>query len=80
MPTETVARQKTVLLSVEDKLAVREAQLKFSNAKEAIHTAIANAQQADKNVIAVLTNLAQKLNLNIEDYVFNSDNLTFQHK
>lgn len=79
MPTEAVAKE-TVLISLENKLAIREAQLKLANAKEAIHTAIANAQQMDKDVVVLLNDIAKKLNLSVEEYIFNADNLTFQPK
>ena len=78
MSTETVATE--VVLSLEDKLAIRESQLKLAGAKEAIHTAIAAAQQADKDVMTLLKSIAEKLNVNPEEYLFNSDNLTFQPK
>lgn len=78
MSTETVATE--VVLSLEDKLAIRESQLKLASAKEAIHTAIAAAQQADKDVMTLLKSIAEKLNVNPEEYLFNSDNLTFQPK
>jgi hypothetical protein len=79
MSTETVAKE-IVTLSLEDKLALRESQLKLAGAKEAIHTAIATAQQADRDVIALLKSIAEKLNVNPEEYLFNSDTLAFQPK
>lgn len=76
--TETPSN--VIFLTVEDKLAVREARVSLLTAKDNIRVAVEKATQADKSLVALLNNMATKMKLNPNEYLFNIDNLSFQPK
>ena len=82
MPTKKVAKVKEVpvnevvevkISSLEDKLAVRDVQLQLISAKQ-------HVGNVETDFITLLKEIAKKQGLNLDEYMFNLDNLTFQHK
>lgn len=85
MPTKKVAKVSEIsetqapdvievkILSVEDKLAVREAQLQLLTARQQVG-------EIENNFLSLLKTIATKQGLSLDDYQFNLDNLTFRHK
>lgn len=85
MPTKKVAKVSEIsetqapdvievkILSVEDKLAVREAQLQLLTARQQVGG-------IENNFLSLLKTIATKQGLSLDDYQFNLDNLTFRHK
>lgn len=68
------------LLTIEDKLVIRSAQVEMMNSQAALATALSNAKAKEQALTNLVVSIASKLNVSGEEYTFDLDSLTFKKK
>ena len=80
MSTEQTVANEVVLLTIEEKLVVRELQVVLLSSKDFARAACDAISQNERKLVETLKQIAISKGLDIDLYAFNTDSLTFSPK